>query len=129
MATAGPARNRGRSEDRPPGANRAAQMGRFRSYRFGARAIVWSPNQAPIDENLTESNPNMRLAKQRMRKSNGPQPIKGISALFIAAACFGLLIFLLTPVGPPTDGIKGQSSDVTIVRPGNIIRPRDLRLA
>jgi hypothetical protein len=55
--------------------------------------------------------------------SNNPQIIKGFIALLIAAGCLGLLVFLLTPVGPQNRGAVQSSSSVIVVKPTMIPRP------
>jgi hypothetical protein len=64
----------------------------------------------------------MVLARQITCAADGPRLIKGTSALLVAAACLGLLTFLLSPVKPATHGIERRSGDVIAIRPGAIRR-------
>ncbi len=55
--------------------------------------------------------------------SNNPQIVKGFIALLIAAGCLGLLVVLLTPVGPQNRSAAQPSSSVIVVKPTMIPGP------
>jgi hypothetical protein len=55
--------------------------------------------------------------------SNDPQIIKGFIALLVVAGCLGLLVFLLTPVGPQNRSAVQPSSSVIVIKPTMIPGP------